>query len=32
LTRFDFKLIEDLIKEYSKGEIIIENEKENKEK
>ena len=31
LTRFGFELIEDIIKEYSKGEIIIENEKENKE-
>ena len=31
LTRFGFELIEDLIKEYSEGEIIIENEKENKE-
>ena len=31
LTRFGFDLIEDLIKEYSNGEIIIENEKEEKE-
>ena len=31
LTRFVFELIEDLIKEYSNGEIIIENEKEEKE-
>ena len=31
LTRFGFELIEDLIKEYSNGEIIIENEKEEKE-
>ena len=31
LTRFGFELIEDLIKEYSDGEIIIENEKEDKE-
>lgn len=31
LTRFGYELIEDLIKEYSKGEVIIENEKENKE-
>jgi predicted site-specific integrase-resolvase len=31
LTRFGFELIEDLIKEYSNGEIIIENEKEDKE-
>jgi putative resolvase len=30
LTRFGFELIEDLIKEYSKGEIIIENEKDEK--
>jgi predicted site-specific integrase-resolvase len=30
LTRFGFELIEDLIKEYSKGEIIIENEKTKK--
>jgi putative resolvase len=31
LTRFGFDLIEDLIKEYSNGEIIIVNEKEEKE-
>jgi len=31
LTRFGFELIEDLIKEYSNGEIIIENEQEEKE-
>ena len=31
LTRFGFDLIEDIIKEYSNGEIIIENEKEEKE-
>lgn len=31
LTRFGFELIEDLIKEYSNGDIIIENEKEEKE-
>ncbi len=31
LTRFGFELIEDIIKEYSDGEIIIENEKEDKE-
>jgi predicted site-specific integrase-resolvase len=31
LTRFGFEFIEDLIKEYSNGEIIIENEKEEKE-
>lgn len=32
LTRFGYELIEDLIKEYSDGEIIIENKKnENKE-
>ena len=31
LTRFGFDLIEDLIKEYSNGEIIIENEKNEKE-
>lgn len=31
MTRFGFELIEDLIKEYSNGEIIIENEKEEKE-
>ena len=31
LTRFGFELIEDLIKEYSNGEIVIENEKEEKE-
>lgn len=30
LTRFGFDLIEDLIKEYSKGEVIIEDEKETK--
>jgi len=29
LTRFGFELIEDLIKEYSKGEIIIEGNKEH---
>jgi len=28
LTRFGYELIEDLIKEYSEGEIIIENKKE----
>lgn len=28
LTRFGYDLIEDLIKEYSGGEIIIENDKE----
>ena len=28
LTRFGFELLEDIIKEYSKGEIIIDNEKE----
>lgn len=31
LTRFGFELIEDLIKEYSNSEIIIENEKDEKE-
>ena len=31
LTRFGFELVEDIIKEYSDGEIIIENEKEDKE-
>ena len=31
LTRFGFDLIEDLIKEYSGGEVIIENEKEDKD-
>ena len=31
LTRFGFELIEDLIKEYSNGKIIIENEKDEKE-
>lgn len=31
LTRFGFELIEDLIKEYSNGKIIIENDKEQKE-
>ena len=31
LTRFGFEFIEDLIKEYSNGEIIIENEKIEKE-
>lgn len=31
LTRFGFELIEDLIKEYSKGKIIIENDKKEKE-
>jgi len=31
LTRFGFDLIEDLIKEYSNGEIIIDNEKDEKE-
>jgi putative resolvase len=31
LTRFGFELIEELIREYSKGEIIIENDKEDKE-
>ena len=31
LTRFGYELIEDIIREYSKGEIIIENEKEEKE-
>jgi len=31
LTRFGFELIEDLIKEYSQGKIIIENNKEDKE-
>src|SRR3989338_838657 len=30
LTRFGFELIEDLIKEYSNGEIIIVNENEEK--
>jgi putative resolvase len=31
LTRFGFEFIEDIIKEYSNGEIIIDNEKEEKE-
>ena len=31
LTRFGFELIEDLIKEYSNGEVIIEKEQEVKE-
>ena len=31
LTRFGFELIEDIIKEYSGGKVIVENEKENKE-
>lgn len=31
LTRFGYELIEDIIKEYSEGEIIIENNKEEKE-
>jgi predicted site-specific integrase-resolvase len=31
LTRFGFELIEDLIKEYSNGEVIIEKEEEEKE-
>jgi len=31
LTRFGFELIEDLIKEYSNGEIIIEKDEEEKE-
>lgn len=31
LTRFGYELIEDLIREYSNGEIIIENQKEEKE-
>ncbi len=31
LTRFGFDLIEDIIKEYSGGEVIIENEKEDKD-
>ncbi len=31
LTRFGFELIEDLIKEYSNGEVIIEKEQEEKE-
>jgi predicted site-specific integrase-resolvase len=31
LTRFGFELIEDLIKEYSNGEIIVETEKDEKE-
>ena len=31
LTRFGFDLIEDMIKEYSNGEIIVENEKDIKE-
>ena len=30
LTRFGFELIEDLLKEYSNSEIIIENEKKKK--
>ena len=32
LTRFGFDLIEDLIKDYSGGRIIIENEKNEKDK
>lgn len=32
LTRFGFELIEDLIKKYSKGEIIIETKTKEKEK
>ena len=32
LTRFGFELIEDLIKEYSKGKIIIDSENEGKKK
>lgn len=31
LTRFGFEMIEDLIKTYSKGKIVVENEKEIKE-
>lgn len=31
LTRFGFELIEDLVKEYSNGEIIVENKKEEVE-
>jgi predicted site-specific integrase-resolvase len=31
LTRFGFEFIEDLIKEYSQGEIIIEKDKKDKE-
>jgi len=31
LTRFGFEFIEDIIKEYSNGEIIVENEKKIKE-
>ena len=31
MTRFGFELIEDLIKEYSNGEIIIEEQKDEKE-
>ena len=31
LTRFGFELVEDLIKEYSNGEIIIEEQKDEKE-
>ena len=32
LTRFGFELIEDLIKEYSNGSIVIETNKEEKDK
>ena len=31
LTRFGYELIHDIIKEYSNGEIIIDDEKEPKE-
>jgi len=31
LTRYGYELIEEIIKEYSDGEIIIENKKENKD-
>jgi predicted site-specific integrase-resolvase len=31
LTRYGYELIEEIIKEYSGGEIIIENKKENKD-
>ena len=31
LTRFGFELIEDLIKKYSNGTIILDDEKESKE-
>jgi len=31
LTRFGFDLIEDLIKEYSNGEILVDNERKEKE-